>query len=322
MAHVTALAAARHAVLEAHGWDVECDGLFGAPPVTVIVGAEAHATLFKALNLVGLGGGRARVVPADSQGRLDAAAIPRTSGPVIICAQAGNVNTGVFDPLLAIVDRARELGAWVHVDGAFGLWARAAAPLASLLDGIESVDSCAADAHKWLNVPYDNGVVLVRKERLASLRAAMAIHGAYLPDEDPRDAGRFAPESSRRARGVDVWAALLSLGRRGLADLIERDCRLARRFAAGLRDAGHEVLNDVVLNQVLVSFGDDRRTRAVIEAVQADGTCWVGGTSWHGRAAMRISVSCWATTDAAVDESLAAISRISRRPNGITPPSG
>jgi glutamate/tyrosine decarboxylase-like PLP-dependent enzyme len=253
-----------------------------------------------------------RRVPVDGQGRMRADALPAISGPTIVCLQAGNLNTGAFDPIREIAQVARAAGAWVHVDGAFGLWARACPELAALIDGLELADSMATDAHKWLNVPYDSGIALVRDA--AALRAAMAVTAEYLPTDVPqRNPCDYTPELSRRARGVDVWAALLSLGRRGLAEMLARTCRHARRFAAGLEAAGFEVLNDVVLNQVLVSFGDAQRTQRVIEAVQRDGTCWCGGTVWQGRSAMRISVCSWATTDDEVERSLEVMVRAGRK---------
>jgi glutamate/tyrosine decarboxylase-like PLP-dependent enzyme len=247
-------------------------------------------------------------VPVDGQGRLRPDALPRLSGPSIVCLQAGNVNTGAFDPAPEVVARARASGAWVHVDGAFGLWAAAAPARAHLLSGHAEADSWATDAHKWLNVPYDSGLALVRDP--ATLSAAMGMTAAYLPDAAGRDPADFTPELSRRARGVEVWAALRSLGRSGLAEMIERCCRHATRFAEGLAAAGHRVLNEVVLNQVLVSFGDEERTRRVIAALQAEGTCWCGGTVWQGQVAMRISVSSWATTEEDVERSLAAMLRV------------
>jgi glutamate/tyrosine decarboxylase-like PLP-dependent enzyme len=308
MANFTALAAARHAVLAGAGWDVEADGLFGAPPVAVVVGEEAHATLYKVIALLGLGRERVVKVPADDQGRMRADAIPALDGPAIVCAQVGNVNTGACDPMAAICERAHAQGAWVHVDGAFGLWAAAAPGLAGLLDGVADADSWATDAHKWLNVAYDSGIALVRDAH--ALRAAMSYSAAYLPTGASREPFHYTPESSRRARGIEIWAALLSLGRRGLADLVTRNCRMATRFAESLRNAGHEVLNEVVLNQVLVAFGDADRTHRVVAAVQEEGTCWCGPTVWKGRAAMRISVSSWATTDEDVERSIGAILRI------------
>ena len=308
MANVTALAAARHAVLAGVGWDVEAQGLFGAPPVTVVVGAEAHPSALKALGLLGLGRTRVVTVPVDGQGRMRAEALPPLAGPTVVCIQAGNVNTGAFDPAPEICRRARAAGAWVHVDGAFGLWAAAAPARAHLAAGVGEADSWATDAHKWLNVPYDSGLAFVRDPE--ALRAAMAVSAAYLPAGESRNPADYTPELSRRARGVEVWAALRSLGRAGLADLVERTCRHAARFAEGLRAAGYQVLNEVVLNQVLVSFGDQETTTRVIAAIQADGTCWCGGTVWQGHVAMRISVSSWATTAADVERSLEAMLRV------------
>jgi glutamate/tyrosine decarboxylase-like PLP-dependent enzyme len=310
VANLTALATARHRVLANAGWSVEADGLFGAPPITVIVGEEAHPTLFKALGVLGLGRARVHRVPVDAQGRLRAAAMPRITGPAIVCLQAGNVNTGAFDPFAEIIPRARDAGAWVHVDGAFGLWARASAQYAPLTQGLELADSWATDAHKWLNVPYDSGLAFVRDA--PALRAAMAVTADYLPTSELRNPSDYTPELSRRARGVEIWAALASLGRSGVAALVERCCRHARRFATGLAAAGHEILNDVVLNQVLVSFGSPARNRAVIEALQRDGTCWCGVTIWQGRTAMRISVCSWATGDEDVERSLEAMLRVAR----------
>jgi glutamate/tyrosine decarboxylase-like PLP-dependent enzyme len=309
MANFTGLAAGRHTVLRSAGWDVEADGLFGAPPVTVVVGAEAHTTVHKALGLLGLGRKRVVTVPADGQGRMRADAMPPITGPTIVCVQAGNVNTGAFDPPEAIA-RADDAGAWVHVDGAFGLWAPVSPERAHLYHGYARADSWATDAHKWLNVPYDSGLAFVRDA--SALRAAFSIRAAYLVHATEFDPMDHTPESSRRARGIEVWAALRSLGRAGLRDLIERTCRHASRFAEGLRAAGFEVLNDVVLNQVLVSFGAPELTRRILAALQQEGTCWCGGTEWHGRTAMRISVSSWATTDTDVERSLEAMVRVAR----------
>jgi len=247
----------------------------------------------------------------DGQGRLRPDALPKMIGPTIVCAQAGNVNTGSFDPLEAIIERAHAQGAWVHVDGAFGLWAAASPGRQHLTRGLDQADSWATDAHKWLNVPFDSGLAFARDPH--ALQAAMAITAEYLPTESThRNPCDFTPELSRRARGVEVWAALRSLGRAGLAQLVERNCRQAQRFADGLRAAGYSVLNDVVLNQVLVSFGGAAQTRAVIARLQEDGTCWCGGTVWQDHTAMRISVSSWATTDEDVERSLAAMVRIAR----------
>jgi len=312
MANFSALAAARHAVLKTAGWNVEADGLTGAPAITVIVGAEAHPTLFKSLGLLGLGRNRVVRVPVDAQGRMRADAVPTLSPPTILCLQAGNVNTGACDPFPEICARAHAAGAWVHVDGAFGLWARAAPATRNLTTGLDEADSWATDFHKWLNVPYDSGLALVRDAD--ALRAAMAITAEYLPTTSPfRNPSDFTPELSRRARGVEVWAALRSLGRRGVTELVERTCRHARRFADGLQAAGYRVLNDVVLNQVLVAFGDADATNRVISELQADGTCWCGSTVWQGHTAMRISVSSWATTAEDVERSLAAILRIAKK---------
>ncbi|MDH5255297.1 MAG: pyridoxal-dependent decarboxylase [Gammaproteobacteria bacterium] len=312
MANFTALAAARHAVLARAGWNVEADGLIGAPPVTVIVGAEAHPTLFKSLGLLGLGRNRVVRVPADRQGRLIPAHLPPIAGPAIVCTQAGNVNSGACDPVGEVCSRVAGSGAWVHVDGAFGLWAAATPGLRHLVAGAEAADSWATDAHKWLNVPYDSGLAFVRDS--GALQAAMAITAEYLPSESAvRNPCDFTPELSRRARGVEVWAALRSLGRTGVAELIGGCVRHAQRFAAGLRAAGYEVLNEVVLNQVVVAFGDTATTGRVIAAIQADGTCWCGTTVWQGRPAMRISVSSGATTAADVEMSLEAILRAARQ---------
>jgi glutamate/tyrosine decarboxylase-like PLP-dependent enzyme len=308
MANFACLAAARQTVLKKAGWDVEADGLFGAPPITVVVGDEVHVSVLKALGLLGLGRNRVLRVPVDAQGRMRADRFPPVTGPTILCLQAGNVNTGAVDPLAELCVLAHHAGAWVHVDGAFGLWAAAAPRRAPLLAGVADADSWATDAHKWLNVPYDCGLAFVRDAH--TLQAAMAVTAAYLSESLERKPSDFTPELSRRARGVEVWAALKSLGRAGLAEMIERCCRHAERFAEGLRDAGYQVLNEVVLNQVLVSFGDAAATRRVIEALQADGTCWCGGTEWQGRTAMRISVSSWVTTDADVEKSLAAMLRV------------
>ncbi len=308
MANLSALAAARHALLERLGWDVEAQGLFGAPPIKVIVGAEVHVSVLKALSLLGLGRERVVRVPVDGQGRMQPEAIPALAEPAIICVQAGNVNTGAFDPAAEICAIAQASGSWVHVDGAFGLWAAACPDRKHLAAGIPSANSWATDAHKWLNVPYDSGIVLVRDPQ--HLKASMSSRAAYLIAGDSREPSHYTPELSRRARGVEVWAALRSLGRSGLADLIGRNCRHARRFAEGLKSAGYDVLNEVVLNQVLVSFGSADRTREVVTRVQEDGTCWCGGTEWQGNAAMRISVSSWATTEEDVARSLQAIIRL------------
>jgi glutamate/tyrosine decarboxylase-like PLP-dependent enzyme len=311
MANFTALAAARHALLARAGWEVEDRGLFGAPEIKVVVGAEVHVSLLKALAMLGFGRTRVTRVPVDGQGRMRADALPELDERTLVCIQAGNVNTGAFDPAAEICNRAHARRAWVHVDGAFGLWAAAAPDRAHLMKGFAEADSWATDCHKWLNVPYDSGLAIVREPK--QLKAAMSGQAAYLIQGDQREPWQFTPEASRRARGIEIWAALRSLGRRGLAEMIERNCRQAGRFAEGLRAAGFAILNDVVLNQVLVSFGDAEATRRVIREVQADGTCWCGGTEWQGKTAMRISVSSWATTDEDVERSIEAILRIASR---------
>ena len=306
VANLCALAAARHAVLARAGWNVEADGLFGAPPVTVIVSEESHPSVTKSLGVLGLGRSRVVKVPTDNQGRMRLEKLPAISGPTIVCVQAGNVNTGSFDPIAEVCRRAHAAGAWVHVDGAFGLWAAAAPSRAQFTAGLADADSWATDAHKWLNVPYDCGLAFVRDPN--ALKAAMAITAEYLPTQSEfRNPSDFTPELSRRARGVEVW-----LGREGIAAMIERNCAQARRFAEKLSAAGFEILNDVVLNQVLVASGDAEKTQRFVQAVQDDGTCWAGITVWHGRTAMRISVCSWATTDDDVDRSIEAMIRVAR----------
>ncbi len=325
MAHVTALAAARHSVFAHAGWDVGERGLIGAPPVRVLVGAERHITVDRALRLLGFGTGSLTPIAADAQGRMlpDALreAIAAGDGPAIVCAQAGNVNTGAFDPLEEIADVAEEALAWLHIDGAFGLWAAASPAHRHLVAGSERADSWAVDAHKWLNVPYDSGIAFCAHPE--AQQAAMGVRASYLIQADPggpRDALEWNPEFSRRARGFPVYAAIRSLGRSGIAELIDRCCAHARRFAEALRGAsGVEVLNEVVLNQVLVRFLDpagdhDAHTNAVIAAVQSDGTCWLSGTTWQGMRAMRISVSSQATTGEDVDQSIEAILRAAAHP--------
>ena len=329
MATFTALAAARHRVLQRAGWNVEEDGYVGAPEIHVVLGDEAHVTVFVSLQMLGLGRARVHRVAADEQGRMRPDALRETlaglDGPIIVSAQSGNVNTGAFDPLPEIIAAVREKeNAWLHADGAFGLWAAATPALQGLAEGLAGADSWTTDAHKWLNVPYDSGIVICADA--AAHHAAMTLGASYYVETQggERDNYNWVPESSRRARGFTIYAALRSLGRSGLAELIERCCEHARRFADGLRGGpGVAILNDVVLNQVLVRFsppggGDDPAatddfTRRVIAAVQADGTCWLGGTTWHGLAAMRISVSNWSTTDADVDLSIEAILRCARQ---------
>ncbi len=309
-ANFTALIVARQAILARAGWNVVDDGMFGAPPIDVVVGDEVHASILKALTLAGFGKKRLTRVEVDSQGRMRADKLPRLNERTIICIQAGNVNTGAFDPAAEICACAHEQSAWVHVDGAFGLWAALSPEYRHLTDGFRQADSWATDAHKWPNVNYDSGIVLVRDG--VAMRSALTVTAAYLEGGARREPMNHTPEASRRARGVELWAALKSLGREGLCSLIERTCKHAQRFADGFRKAGFEVLNEVVINQVLVSFGSAEATQKVIRGVQEDGTCWCGGTVWQGKSAMRVSVSSWATTEEDVDLSLDAIVRIAR----------
>jgi glutamate/tyrosine decarboxylase-like PLP-dependent enzyme len=310
-ANTTALAAARHHVLAGAGWSVARDGLHGAPRIRVLAGEERHVTIDRALRLLGLGTAALEPVAADGQGRMRADALRESlgsgAGPTIVCAQAGNVNTGSFDPLDEIADACADAGAWLHVDGAFGLWAAASERFRHLTSGSERADSWATDAHKWLNVPYDCGVVFCRHP--AAHGEAMAVAASYLQRAEGRSPSDWVPESSRRARGFAVWAALRALGRTGVGDLVDRCCDHARAFADRLgAEPGVEILNDVVLNQVLVRFGDDdETTREVVRRVQEGDVCWLGATDWQGRAAMRISVSSFRTTSDDVERSVAAI---------------
>lgn len=316
-ANTVALAAARHRVLERAGWDVEARGLTGAPPMRVLASEERHATVDRSLRLLGLGAGAIEPVIADGNGAIDSGALARaleagSDVPTIVCVQAGNVNTGACDDLAASCEVAHRHGAWVHVDGAFGLWAAISPSRRHLVSGIERADSWAVDGHKWLNVPYDTGFVFCADGEAHA--ASMSYTAAYLvghgagAERAPSD---YVPESSRRARGFATWAALRELGRDGLAELVDRCCAHARRFGEQLSAMdGVEVGNEIVLNQVLVSFGSDERTDRVIAGVQEDGTCWMGGTTWRGRRYMRISVSNWSTTEADVDRSVESIARV------------
>ena len=311
-ANTTCLAAARYAVLADAGWDVERDGLIGAPAVSILCGEQAHATIYTSLRLLGLGENTAIRVPADDQGRMDpdvlAKALADNDGPTMVCAQAGNVATGAFDAFGPIADACEEHGAWLHVDGAFGLWAAAAPATRHLTANVERANSWAVDAHKWLNVPYDSAMAIIADPE-AHL-AAMRLAGPYLvADPGQRDSTNYVPESSRRARAVPVYAAIRSLGRVGIAEMVERNCAQARRMAKQLSNIpGAEVLNEVVLNQVLVRLsGGDDANRATIAAIQRDGTCWLGGTTWKGEFVLRVSISNWATTDEDVDRSAAVI---------------
>ena len=310
--NTTGLAAGRHAVLARRGWDVERDGLAGAPRVNVICGSQAHATIHTSLRLLGLGSGTVTEVPVDDQGRMVAPALAETlaalDGPAIVCAQAGNVLTGACDPFELIADACAGAGAWLHVDGAFGLWAAACPSTRDLVRGVERADSWAVDAHKWLNAPYDGGLAIVADA--SAHRAPLTLSASYLvADEGERDGSAYVPESSRRARAVPMYAALRSLGRSGVAALVERNCANARRMAERLAAVpGLEILNEVELNQVLVGLpGGDEDARAIVAAVQRDGTCWLGGASWNGRPVIRVSFSNWATTEEDVDRSAAAI---------------
>jgi glutamate/tyrosine decarboxylase-like PLP-dependent enzyme len=311
MANFSGLAAARSALLHRAGWNIEEDGLFGAPPIRVIVGAEVHISVLRALTMLGLGRSRVTTIPTDSQGRMRADALPELDDRTVVCIQAGNVNTGAFDPVKEICAQANEAGAWVHVDGAFGPWGVVSPLYAPLAEGLSDADSWAIDCHKWLNVPYDSGIVIVREPE--HLRTALSMGKAvYLLQSGEREPWQFTPDASRRARGIELWAAIRSLGRKGLREMIERNCRQAKMFADRLHEAGFGILNDIVLNQVMVSFGSADETRRVIAGIQADGTCWCGGTEWHGHTAMRISVSSWATTDEDVERSVEAIIRVAK----------
>jgi glutamate/tyrosine decarboxylase-like PLP-dependent enzyme len=306
MANTAALAAARDQQLARAGWDVQASGLFGAPELSVVIGDNAHSTLVRALGLVGLGRERVHRVPADDQGRMRADRLPAdVTGPAVICAQAGEVNTGAFDSFPDIIGWAHERGAWVHVDGAFGLWALADPSRSHLTSGLDGADSWATDAHKWLNVPYDCGIALVRRPE--DLRRSFAAVAGYLPPDTAFEAMHHTPQSSQRARQVEVWAVLRTLGRQGVTDLIARTCGHARAMTAYLREAGLEVLNDVVLNQVLVRAPTDDLTLALVAGVQQHGTCWCGPTTWQDRPAMRISISGWATSEDDIEKSAAAI---------------
>jgi glutamate/tyrosine decarboxylase-like PLP-dependent enzyme len=330
LANLVGLACARHALLGRQGWDVEAKGLLGAPAMPVVVGNEVHVTVLRALRFLGLGMETAVRVAVDGQGRIRpdalAATLAQLGTPALVCAQAGNVNTGAVDPLLPIAEAVRSHDGWLHVDGAFGLFARVAPSRKYLAEGMERADSWAVDMHKWLNVPYDAGVAIVRDAQV--LRATMGSDAAYLvKSAEERDAVNFVPEFSRRGRGIPTYATLRTLGQKGVAELVERCCALARRMAQRLGSApGVRVLNEVVLNQVLVRFepsagGDaDVLTRDVVARVQADGTCWLGGSVWQGRAAMRVSVSGWNTTEADIDRSADAILRCARAAGGLSSP--
>ena len=315
-ANASCLAAARDHLLSRPGWDVQASGLFGAPEIPVVVGAQAHSTVVKALGFIGLGRGRVVTVPIDRAGRLRAELLPDIDGPAIVCLQAGEVNGGAFDPFAEVVEWARRRDGWVHVDGAFGLWALASPALADrLCVGLADADSWATDAHKWLNVTYDSGIAFVRRGE--DLRRTFASVAGYLPPEGGYEAMHHTPQSSQRARQIEIWAVLRTLGRSGVAALVERCCGHAATIARRLSEAGLEVLNDVVLNQVVVRARSDELTSRWIRSIQQDGTCWCGPTSWDGHAAMRISVSGWSTTESDVTRSVEAMVRCAREVRAI-----
>lgn len=304
-ANFVALAAARHHLLARAGWDVEAKGLFGAPEIKVVVSDEVHASVLQALMMVGFGKERVHRVPTDEQGRMIAAELPDLDDMTLVCLQAGNVNSGAFDPADEIIPIAHEKGAWVHVDGAFGLWIMATENYVHLAKGYENADSWAADGHKWLNVPYDCGVVITQHPQ--AMRTAMTTTAPYLVQDETRQPSHYTPEQSRRARGIEVWAALKSLGKQGLCQMVEDCCEHAAYLANGLREVGYTVHNDVVINQVFVSFGDAETTDRVIHQAQRDGVMWAGRSVWQGHVGMRLSVSSWATTHDDMQKTLAAI---------------
>ncbi len=299
MANLCGLAAARHFILKKNNWNVESRGLYGAPEIKIVVSEEAHGSLFKALNLLGFGSDRTIRVPVDSQGRMRIGKFPAVDDNTIVCLQAGNVNTGSFDPAEHLIPYAKAMGAWVHVDGAFGLWAGATKNYSYLTKGYEDADSWATDAHKWLNVPYDSGIIICANKE--ALNASMTMSGDYLDQSGIRIPYLYTPELSKRARGIEIWAALKTLGKNGLSELIENTCRLAALFSQRLKTAGIKILNDVKINQVLVSFGNSEITERVIKAIQKDGTCYCSGTRWKDESAMRISISSWATTESDIN---------------------
>jgi len=314
LAGFTCLAAARSHLLNKQGWNVERQGLFGAPEINVIVSEEVHVTILKAFSMLGMGSERVIKILTDNKGRILIDKIPRPDGPAIICVQAGDVNTGCFDPISEIADKFKSDDIWIHVDGAFGLWVLVSEKLKHLAKGIEKCDSWSVDAHKWLNVPYDSGIALVKNA--GALRQAMSVRTTYLRSTPgKRQPNEYTPELSRRARGIEIWTAIASLGRAGIAELVERCCAHAQKAAKRLSETGYEILNEVVINQVLVSFGSDEKTEKVIKAIQEDGTCWCGGTKWKGQTAMRISISSYATTEEDMDKSLDAMIRIAKSIN-------
>lgn len=308
MANFSAVVAARYKICKQLGWDIKSRGMNGAPAIRIVTGSEIHASMQRALLLAGFGLDNLIKIPTDNQGRIQEGQIPELDESTLLCLQAGNVNTGALDRVRDICTRANEKGAWVHIDGAFGMWARVSPGLNEFTDGYDLADSWAIDLHKWLNVPYDSGLVICKEA--TALQNALSVSAAYLPETTEPEPYFYTPEMSKRARAIDTWAALYSLGKNGVIDLVERCCALAKRFAANLESAGFDILNEVTLNQVLISFGDPEQTNQIIKAIQEDGTCWCGGTVWQGKTAMRISVSSWMTTEDDIDRSSEAIIRI------------
>ena len=310
MANFCALAAARTAIMGNLGWDVEAGGLYGAPRITVVVGDEVHASVLKAISLLGFGRNRVIRIPTDENGRMRTDSLPPLNNRTILCLQAGNVNTGGMDNG-SLIEQAKKNGAWVHIDGAFGLWAGASKSKKHLTKGYHLADSWATDGHKWLNVPYDSGLVICRHHKY--LKKAMSVNGDYLDQTGDRIPYQYTPELSRRARAIDIWAALRTLGKQGVDDLITRTCTYADYVATRLRESGFEILNQVETNQVLVSFGSDEQTKQVVKKIQAEGTCWCGGTVWRGRSAMRISISSAKTTEQDIEKSVKSILNVARK---------
>lgn len=307
-ADMVCLLGARNHVLEQYGWDIQANGLFGAPKIRVLVGEEVHTTMLRALRAIGIGDSQIEMVPVDANGAVDINQLPEfRDEPTIVCLQAGNVDSGAFDPFDKIIEKANEFNAWVHIDGAFGLWAVTNPNLKYLMKGFEKADSWATDAHKWLNVPYDSGMAFYRND--LAIRKALTLKGNYLVQGNDDPMNRTL-ETSRRARGTELWAALKNLGRQGVSDMIGKSCELSKYFERRLEEAGFEILNKVELNQVMVSFGSDEKTQAIIDALQKDGTAWFGGTNWHGKEAMRISTVGWSTTKKDIDMSMDAILKV------------
>jgi glutamate/tyrosine decarboxylase-like PLP-dependent enzyme len=311
MANYVALSAARNKLLKQNGWDLDEKGLYGAPRIKILVGEEAHTTIFKAIKMLGMGNQNIIRIPADSQGAIRADLFPKIPEPSIICLQAGNVNTGAIDPIGHICDQARNKNTWVHVDGAFGLWASVSPELEQSIKNIENADSWATDLHKWLNVPYDNGAIFVKDKH--DLMAAMSLNASYIPQGDFREPFLYTPELSRRARGFEAWAALRSLGKSGICGIIEKNCRFASIIADKLSQHGIQILNEINLNQVLVHFDNNELTKKVISDIQNDGICWCGGTNWRGYEAMRISISSWKTTEKDIDMTAESIVKCYKR---------